>query len=74
MPSYLIRVAPAHNLPLREAPVRGMTIDPVRTPHSVSVFALVRSIWWYHDSANSVQVQFNPVKLECYMLSHDKIT
>ena len=31
MSAYLIRVACAHNLPLLEAPARGMTIDPVRT-------------------------------------------
>ena len=31
MSAYLIRVARAHNLPSLEAPVRGMTIDPVRT-------------------------------------------
>ena len=33
MPSYLIRVAPTHNLPSLEAPARGMTIDPARTSH-----------------------------------------
>ena len=31
MPSYPAKVAHAHNLPSLEAPVRGMTIDPVRT-------------------------------------------
>src|SRR5215216_3278968 len=31
MPSYLAKVAPAHNLPSLEAPARGMKIDPVRT-------------------------------------------
>ena len=31
MSTYLIRVAHAHNLPAWEAPVRGTTIDPVRT-------------------------------------------
>ena len=30
MPSYLAKVAPAHNLPSLEEPARGMAIDPVR--------------------------------------------
>ena len=31
MPSYLAKVAPAHNLPSREAPVRATTKDRIKT-------------------------------------------
>ena len=45
----------AHNLPPREAPVRGTTKDQIKTFHKVNVVTLNKNpIQWHHDVINII--------------------
>jgi hypothetical protein len=58
MPSYPAKVAPVHKLSSLEAPTRGMTIDPVRTP--------IRQVW-LHWSARFGGTMTQPTVVQVHL-------